>query len=274
MGRVVAIVNQKGGVGKTTTAINLSYGLALSEKKVLIADLDPQSNTTRGFGYGADRDRPSIYDALSEGFPLVDTLLPTQADTLALLPAEPDLIGLEVELIGKEAKEYRLRDLFALTREDFDYVIIDCPPSLGVLTLNALVACDGVLIPVQCEYLALEGVTQLIETLRRVKATLNPGLEVLGVLLTMFDERTNLCRQVVEDIRAFFQDVTYRTVIPRNIRLGEAPSFGTPIFLYDPRSRGTEAYFNLAREFLQREEARPNMRSVQEHEKASTREGT
>ncbi|MGH9425910.1 MAG: ParA family protein, partial [Terriglobia bacterium] len=230
--------------------------LALAEKKTLLVDFDSQSNSTRGLGYSADADRPSIYDSLADNYPLQDTFLPTQSDRLTLVPAEPDLIGLEVELIPADGREQRLRNVLASARKDFEFLIVDCPPSLGLLTLNALVAADSVLVPVQCEYLALEGVTQLIETLRRVKASLNPRLEVEGILLTMFDERTNLSRQVVEDIRGFFEGAVYQTLIPRSVRLGEAPSFGKPIFLYDPRSKGAEAYFNLAKEFQARDEAR------------------
>jgi len=251
--KVVAIVNQKGGVGKTTTAINLASGLALSERKSLLLDLDPQSNSTRGLGYGADPERASIYDVLLGSEPLHGILLPTEIEKLSLAPSEPDLIGFEVELMGTEKREWRLRDAL-IGHDSFDLVLVDCPPSLGLLTVNALVAADGVLIPVQCEYLALEGVTQLIETLRRIRSNLNPQLQILGVVLTMFDERTNLSHQVVDDIRKFFGGTAYDTVIPRSVRLGEAPSFGKPIFLYDPRSKGAEAYMRLAQEFLQREE--------------------
>ncbi len=258
MAQIVAVVNQKGGVGKTTTTVNLGAGLAMLERRVLIFDFDPQSNSTRGLGFGPDPDRPSVYDVLGGEADLADILLPTEVERLKLAPCEPDLIGLEVELMSAGRREYRLRDTLAPARRDYDTILIDCPPSLSLLTLNALVAADSVLIPVQCEYLALEGVTLLIETLRRIKASLNQPLSIEGVVLTMFDERTNLAKQVVEDIRAFFQESAFRTVVPRNVRLSEAPSYGKPIFLYDARSKGAEAYFNLAREFREREEARAN----------------
>src|SRR5439155_17171881 len=198
-------------------------------------------------------DRLSIYDVLLGSVPLQDTYLPTEVDKLTLVPSDPHLAGAEVELVGREQREFRLRSTLVEPRHKFDYMLLDCPPSLGLLTINGLSAADSVLIPVQCEYLALEGVTQLIETLRRVKEALNPALRVEGVLMTMFDERTNLSRQVVDDIRAYFKEAVYATIIPRNIRLGEAPSFGKPIFLYDSRSKGAEAYFNLARELLHHE---------------------
>jgi len=253
MARIISIVNQKGGVGKTTTAVNLAAGLALSEKRVLLLDLDPQSNSTRCLGYMADSGRPSVYDALVDGFALRDTFLPTDVERLTLAPSEPDLVGFEVEALTRDGREYILRRL-VLDAGEFDFIFIDCPPSLGVLTVNGLAAADSVLIPVQCEYLALEGVTLLMGTLERVRQAVNPALEVHGILLTMYDERTNLSRQVVEDIRSYFGEKAYATIIPRSVRLSEAPSFGKPIFLYDPKSKGAEAYFSLAREVLDREE--------------------
>jgi chromosome partitioning protein len=252
--RALAVANQKGGVGKTTTAINLATGLALAEQRVLLVDLDPQGNLTSGVGLkGQAAAAGTSYQALTaDSATAADFVLPTRINNLSLVPADRNLTGAEVELVTLADRERRLRRVLDPLRTSFDYIFIDTPPSLGLLTLNALVAADAVLIPLNCEYFALEGLADLVATLRRVRSSLNPSLDIAGVLMTMYDERTNLGQQVARDIRAFFQERVYTTVIPRNIRLGEAPSHGTPAILYDVKSRGAEAYLALAREFLAR----------------------
>ena len=253
--RALAVANQKGGVGKTTTAINLATALALTGQRVLLVDVDPQANLTSGVGLkGQSAPGGTVYQALTGEFADATAfVLPTRVDGLSLVPADRNLTGAELELVLLQNRERRLRALVYSLRDRFDYVFIDTPPSLGLLTLNALVAADAVLIPLTCEYFALEGIADLIATLRRVRAALNPALDVAGVLLTMHDERTNLGQQVARDIRTFFQERVFQTVIPRNIRLGEAPSHGMPAILYDPKSRGAEAYAALAGELLSRD---------------------
>jgi chromosome partitioning protein len=236
-------------VGKTTTVVNLSASLAAAEQKTLVIDLDPQGNTTSGFGVSKGV-HDNIYHGLLFHRPIPEIYLATQLPNLLLVPTHRDLTGAELELQSIEGREFRLKRLLEPVQKQFDFVMIDCPPSLGLLTLNALCAADSVLVPIQCEYFALEGLTDLLETLRRVQHQLNPQLAMEGILLTMYDDRTNLARQVREDLSKHFKDSLLRTVIPRNIRLGEAPSFGKPVLLYDIKSRGAEAYLHLAREIL------------------------
>lgn len=251
--RVVAIANQKGGVGKTTTVINLATSLALDGHRVLAVDLDPQGNLTSGLGLRGQRaEGGTVYEALLTDAPPDTCLLRTQVDHLTLLPADRNLTGAEIELVSMPAREHRLRRLLEPLRARFDLILIDSPPSLGLLTLNALVAADAVLIPLHCEYFALEGLADLVGTLRRVRGALNPALDIEGVLLTMYDERTNLGQLVARDVREFFKEKVFTTIIPRNVRLGEAPSHGIPAVLYDAKSRGAAAYVALAKEILAR----------------------
>jgi chromosome partitioning protein len=252
MGKILGVVNQKGGVGKTTTAINLAACLALEDMKILLVDCDPQANASSGLGFQRDDNRHSIYDVLMGDAPAEQVILPTMIEHLSLLPGSKNLTGANIELASAEDRALRLRQALALVQENYDLVILDCPPALDLLTLNALAAANTLLVPMQAEYFALEGVSELISTLERVRAAYNPDLSIEGVLLTMYDDRTNLAQQVTETLREYFRELLFRTVIPRNVRLAEAPSHGKPVALYDPRSRGTEAYFELAGEFLAR----------------------
>ena len=250
MGRLIAIANQKGGVGKTTTAINLAASLAISEQRTLLIDCDPQGNTTAGIGFPKDPARRTLYNALILGEPLERVILKTQIDGLELLPSDKNLVGAGVELVSAVNREYQLRNLIQQIKDNYAFIIMDCPPALDLLTLNALTAADSVLVPIQCEYLALEGVSELLDTLMRIRRTLNPTLAIEGILLTMYDERTTLSKQVASDLRSFFGSQIFESVIPRNVRLAEAPSHGKPIHFYDIHSRGAEAYTNLAKEVI------------------------
>jgi chromosome partitioning protein len=253
--RVIAVVNQKGGVGKTTTAVNLAASIAAAERRTLLLDLDPQGNASSGVGVSPRTVERSVYDALIGRASLRDTMVPTELPTLSLIPSKQDLVAVEVELVDDPRRSFKLRDLLTtlLEQEPFEYVLVDCPPSLGILTVNALAAADAVLVPLQCEYYALEGLTSLMATIDRVRGSVNPRLEVEGVVLTMFDPRNNLAHQVAEEVKRHFY--VFESVIPRNVRLSEAPSHGKPALLYDAQSKGAQGYLSLARELLSRNAA-------------------
>jgi chromosome partitioning protein len=271
MGKILGVVNQKGGVGKTTTAINLAACLALEGLKILLVDCDPQANCSSGLGVQRDDNRHSIYEVLMGESPAEQVILPTMIEHLWLLPGSKNLTGANVELAGAENRVLRLREALEPVLASYDLIVLDCPPALDLLTLNALSAANMLIVPMQAEYFALEGVSELISTLERVQASFNPDLTIEGVLLTMYDDRTNLAQQVTDTLREYFRDRLYRTVIPRNVRLAEAPSHGKPVALYDARSRGTEAYFELAGEFLERNQMEsPHRTKLKKNPEASS----
>lgn len=252
MARIITIVNQKGGVGKTTTTVNLAAALAVLEKRTLLIDFDPQGNASSGIGIDKDKVELQVYDALIGKVPLSDCILPTSTQNLFCVPGNINLTGAEIELVHEFAREHKLKEALAPIQGDWDFILIDCPPSLGLLTVNAMTASTDLIVPIQCEYYALEGVSQLLTTIRLIQKNLNPALNILGILLTMFDKRVNLSMQVAKEVHRYFKEKVFRSVIPRNIKLTEAPSFGKPIFLYDIRSPGAMSYLNLANEVIER----------------------
>lgn len=262
VGKTIAITNQKGGVGKTTTAINLAASLALSELNILLIDCDPQGNATTGVGVSKANLQHTLYDVLSGTIPPAEAIVKTEFDGLSLLPADKNLVAVNIDLIDIPEREFKLRDALHPLKSQYDFLILDCPPALDLLTVNALVAADSVVVPIQCEFFALEGVSQLIDTIQRIRETFEHNLAIEGILLTMFDDRTNLTRQVANDLRDHFGDQVFDTVVPRSVRLAEAPSFGKPVIAYDVRSKGAESYIRLAKEIIAHEQAARSTQSL------------